>query len=162
MRIIAPSQSIPLDFSFRQGKNEDAKQIITLVYSVLNEYGLIPEPEGVDQDLAQVEDSYQNGYFGVVEKNNKIVATYGLVPLNETEVEIRKMYAHPSARGFGLGKWMVNHLIQMARENNYKTVELETASSLKEAISLYIKMGFKEKNFENKTPRCDKSFYLNI
>jgi len=162
MRIILPSESIPPEFSFREGKNQDSDQIIALVYSVLNEYGLIPEPDGVDKDLQAVEDSYKDGYFGVIENSSGIVATYGLFPLDDQAVEIRKMYARRKARGKGLGKWMVNHLVEIAKYNGYKVVELETASQLKEAISLYQKIGFIEKDFEHKTPRCDKSFNLNI
>jgi putative acetyltransferase len=162
MKIIPSSVLIPSEFSSRPGINGDSEQIIKLVYSVLREYGLIPEPDGVDSDLKAVEDSYKEGFFGVVVKNDTIVATYGLYPLSQTTVEIRKMYALPSARGKGLGKWMVNHLIEIASFNGYAEVELETASPLKEAIGLYQKSGFIEKNSENKTPRCDKSFYLNI
>ena len=162
MTIIPSNDPIPEGFSYRQGKKEDAGSIIELVHTVLIEYGLIPEPNGVDKDLADVETSYNNGYFGVIKENEKIVATYGLFHLDDHAVEIRKMYAAIGARGKGLGKWMVNHLIQIARHNGYKIIELETASALKEAIRLYEKMGFQEKDFENKTPRCDKSFYMNI
>jgi len=162
MRIIPPSIAIPKDFSFRVGTNEDSEQIINLVHSVLREYGLVPEPKGIDQDLLAVEDSYKEGFFGVVEYKNEIIATYALYPLNEKIAEIRKMYAHPSVRGKGLGKWMVNHLIEIGKYNGYAELELETASPLKEAIGLYLKLGFVENSFENKTPRCDKSFYLKI
>lgn len=162
MRIIPPSKTIPEDFSFRAGNNEDSEQIINLVYSVLTEYGLIPEPNGVDKDLNAVDDSYKDGYFGVIEDDYGIKATYGLYPIDENVVEIRKMYAHPTVRGRGLGKWMVNHLIDIARHNGYKEIELETASPLIEAIGLYLKLGFVEKAFEHKTPRCDKSFYLTL
>lgn len=162
MRIITPSEMIPKEFSYRAGRNDDSQQIISLVHSILREYGLTPEPNGVDSDLYVVEDSYNEGYFGVIEDAEGIVATYGLHPVNKQMVEIRKMYAHPKVRGKGLGKWMVKHLIEIATHNEYKVVELETASALKEAIGLYVKLGFIEKNFENKTPRCDKSFYINI
>ena len=162
MRIITSSEMIPNGFAYRAGRNSDSKQIIALVYSVLREYGLIPEPDGIDKDLDAVEDSYKDGYFGVIESTEGIVATYGLFPMDEKTVEIRKMYAHPSARGKGLGRWMVNHLLEIAKHNGYKEVELETASPLVEAIGLYQKLGFVEKNFENKTPRCDKTFHMNI
>lgn len=162
MRIILPSVSIPSGFSFREGNNQDAEQIIALVHSVLLEYGLVPEPDGIDKDLQAVEQSYENGYFGVIEDESGIVATYGLYPLDDDSVEIRKMYAHSKVRGKGLGKWMVNHLIDISKHNGYKEVELETASPLQEAIALYQKIGFIEKDFEHKTPRCDKSFYLKI
>ncbi|MDF1698181.1 MAG: GNAT family N-acetyltransferase [Saprospiraceae bacterium] len=162
MKFIAPSQTIPKGFTFRPGTNQDTENIISLVHNVLFEYGLIPEPNGVDLDLSNVEESYRDGYFGVIEDDEKIVATFGLFPLDNHTVEIRKMYAIPSVRGKGLGTWMVNHLIELAKNNGYKEIELETASSLIEAIQLYQKLGFQEKKFENKTPRCDKSFYLNI
>ena len=162
MKIIPPSESIPAEFSFREGKNQDSDQIVSLVHSVLIEFGLKPEPQGIDQDLIAVEESYRDGYFGVVETEGKIVATYGLFPINKEVVEIRKMYAHPNVRGKGLGIWMVKHLIDIAKYNGYREVELETASPLKAAIRLYQKLGFIEKDFEHKTPRCDKSFYLTI
>lgn len=162
MRIIDASEMIPPEFSFRKGKQEDADQIKALVHTVLREYGLVPEPQGVDKDLDNVEQSYSEGFFGVIEKEGKIVATYALHPLDEHAVEIRKMYAYPTVRGKGLGKWMVKHLLEIAKNDGYKIVELETASALAEAIHLYKKMGFKEKDFEHKTPRCDKSFYMNI
>ena len=47
---------------------------------------------------------------------------------------------------------------QFAAQRAARDRELETASALIEAIGLYQKMGFVEKDFENKTPRCDKSF----
>ena len=153
---------IPKDFSYRPATNADRDDIIALVHTTLQEYGLVPEPNGVDADLNLVESSYQNGYFGVVETEGRIVSTYALYPIAEDVVEIRKMYARPEIRGRGLGKWMVNHLLEIARHNGYATVELETASALIEAIGLYKKLGFVEKDFEHKTPRCDKSFYMNI
>ncbi|MEM9546763.1 MAG: GNAT family N-acetyltransferase [Bacteroidota bacterium] len=162
MIIIPSSQVIPKELTYRAGINSDREMVVDLVHTILKEYGLVPEPDGVDSDLNAVEDSYRDGYFGVVEYANKVVATYGLMPLNNKVVEIRKMYALPSVRGKGLGRWMVNHLLEIAKHNGYKQVELETASPLVEAIGLYQKMGFIEKDFENKTPRCNKSFYMNI
>lgn len=162
MKIIPSSISLSDGFLVRPGTKGDAAQIIQLVHTVLEEYGLVPEPNGIDSDLSNVEENYKNGYFGVILQHNEIVATYGLHPLNTRSIEIRKMYASPSVRGLGLGTWMLTHLIELAKHNGYSEVELETASSLVEAIELYKKFGFQEKLFENKTPRCDKSFYLNI
>jgi len=162
MRIISPPKQIPKDFTFRKGTKKDSSQIALLVHTVLREYGLTPEPHGVDHDLWNVEESYKDGYFGVILRDQKIVATYGLYPLSAEKVEVRKMYAYPNVRGYGLGQWMLLHLLAIAKHNDFKEVELETASALEEAIGLYKKFGFREKDFENKTPRCDKAFYLNI
>lgn len=160
MIINSPKVPIPDGFEYKRASNDDCEQIVKLVHATLNEYNLIPEPEAADKDLSDVERHYSNGYFGLVTKDKKIVATFGLSPLDNNTTEIRKMYAAPQIRGKGLGKWMVNYLIQISRENGYTEVELETATQLKEAIGLYQKLGFREKHFDNKTPRCDKSFIL--
>jgi len=85
-----------------------------------------------------------------------------LAGLDTTTAEIRKMYAHRSIRGMGIGKWMVSFLLDIARDSGYATVELETASSLQAAMHLYEHMGFVEEFSENKTPRCDKLYKIEL
>ena len=92
----------------------------------------------------------------------RYVGTFGLFQLSETTCEIRKMYLLPEARENGLGKWMVNTLLEKAKTLGYQKVELETASVLKEAIGLYRKIGFTEITASNASPRCDRAFELNI
>ncbi len=153
---------IHLDFTVRKATNDDCAEVQQLIFSVLIEYGLKPEPATTDKDLFDLESNYQDGFFGIIEDGSKIVATFALTPITKACAEIRKMYALPESRGRGLGKWMVGYLLQIAKENRYKKVELETASPLVEAIHLYQKMGFEEKTFENKTPRCDKAFFMKL
>jgi len=162
MTINPPLHKIPSEYSYRGATNQDCEVVKELIFSTLREYGLIPEPSATDKDLSDLESSYIDGYFGVIEHGSEIVATFALYPLSADCVEIRKMYALPKVRGKGLGRWMVNYLLQIAKENGYHEVELETASSLEEAIHLYNKIGFKEIKFENKTPRCDKAFHLKL
>ena len=72
------------------------------------------------------------------------------------------MYLLPKARGNGLGKWMVWFLIEKAKELGFRKIELDTASVLLEAIELYKKMGFKEVEASNDSPRCDRAFEMSI
>jgi len=162
MTINPPLSPIHLDFTSRKASNQDCKEVQELIFSVLLEHGLEPQPSTTDKDLFDLETTYRDGFFGIIEDGSKIVATFALYPLSNDCAEIRKMYAHPESRGKGLGKWMVGYLLQIAKENGYKEVELETASPLVEAIHLYQKIGFEEKIFENKTPRCDKAFSIKL
>lgn len=162
MTILPSKTKIPEGFLYRRATEDDTKAIVDLVSSVLLEYGLPVELKSTDSDLFDTKTHYKEGYFGVITKEDNIVATYGITPIDAHATEIRKMYALPNARGKGLGKWMVNHLIQLSKENNYKFVELETSSLLKEAVGLYEHMGFEEIKSENKTLRCDKSYKLKI
>ena len=57
--------------------------------------------------------------------------------------EVQRMYVAPAFRGKGLGRAMVERLIQEARTAGYKTLRLESMDFLHEAHSLYESMGFR-------------------
>lgn len=132
-----------------------------LVFDVLVEYGL--KPGAIDFCLDDVEKHYfeRGGYFVVIlDENAKIVATGGLYPLENGSLELRKMYLLAAHRGKGLGQWLLTNLLEKARELGFKRVELDTASVLKEAISLYKKNGFQLFESDHIVARCDQAYEL--
>jgi putative acetyltransferase len=148
----------------RSATNADGDQIQRLVFGILDEYKLSPDINGTDADIADIEANYlgRGGVFEVVEnENGTIVGTIGLYPLNETTIELRKMYLHPSIRGQGLGKKLLERIIKRARELGYLRVYLETASVLKPAVHLYESAGFRPVQ-ERHTPRCDQAYVLEL
>jgi len=154
---------LPEGFSFAQAKNENSPIAQKIIFSVLHEYGLGGIDHHTDSDLKDIEKTYTNGYFGLIKNDSgNPVGTFGLFPLNEKSAEIRKMYLLPEARGKGIGKWMVNFLIEKAKELNFQKLELETASVLLEAMELYKKFGFKEVKSSNASPRCDRAFKIDL
>ena len=137
-----------------------------MVFSVLREYRLRPDETGKDSDLDNIEKNYfsNNGFFGVAIniKTNDIVGTFGLFSINKDVCELRKMYLLKQLRGKGLGKFILNTAINIAKEHHYKKITLETISQLKEAISLYKQYGFKEIVPAEISERVDQGFELNI
>jgi putative acetyltransferase len=146
----------------REAKDSDSTAIKVVVFSVLQEYGLSPDSTSTDKDLDTIEASYflKGGYFGVVEENNSIIATFGLYRENATTCELRKMYCLPSSRGKGLGKNLLQFALEKAKELGFSRVVLETASPLKEAIGLYKKYGFVEFKPDHMSARCDQAYEL--
>jgi len=140
----------------------DELRIQEIVFEILPQYGLPVDPEGTDNDLFDIEKSYSGGLFGVVEFEGEVQGSFGLFKMSETVVELRKMYFDQSIRGKGIAKKLVPILFDLARQMGFQKMELETASSLVEAIGLYQSLGFKEVSGENQTPRCDKSFEINL
>ncbi len=135
--------------------------IKTLVLVVLKEYGL--KQGAVDDCLNDIDLHYfkKGGFFGVLLDNEQqVIATAGLYPIRQQEAEIRKMYLLPSYRGQGLGKYILRDLIQRAPKMGFFRLELETASVLKEAISLYKSFGFKPFDSQHLSDRCDQAFEL--
>lgn len=152
-------------YTFRPATNADASAIQALVFSVLQSYGLEPDPEGTDSDLNDLEKAYfhSGGYFGVVENPEaRIVGCFGLYPIDAQSAEVRKMYLLPEARGLGLGKASLLRLVESAQAKGFERLQLETNQVLKEAIALYLKCGFLPLEGHTHSGRCDQAYYLNL
>jgi putative acetyltransferase len=145
--------------------NNDCEKIANLVYDVLKEYNLKPDPDATDADLKDIEQSYfeRGGTFYVLEeRDGSIAGAYGLYPIDSQTCELRKMYLHNSHRGRGLGKFLMDSALSEARQLGFKRMILETASVLKEAISLYKSYGFAEYEPEHLSSRCDQAYLLEL
>jgi N-acetylglutamate synthase-like GNAT family acetyltransferase len=149
----------------RPATNADGEKIRHLIYSVLEEYDLVPEPAGTDADIENVEANYidRGGVFEVLEDaEGRLFGTVGLYPMDEKVVELRKMYFARELRGHGHGKKTLTRMIERARELGYKRIYLETASQLNEAIGLYKSYGFTPTCEGMHSERCDQAFFLDL
>jgi len=156
--------STPLE-SLRPASNKDAEAIRTLVFSVLHEYGLTPDPDGVDADLLDIESAYfkRGGSFQILTDSAGIIlGTVGLYPVDTNVCELRKMYLRPNVRGRGLGKRLLEHALVEARRLGFSRIELETSSVLKEAIGLYRRYGFQPDPAGRTCNRCNESYFLEL
>jgi len=148
----------------RSATNADRSQIEELVFGILRTFDLALDRDGTDKDLSDIEANYlsRGGIFEVIENSDgQIVGTIGLYPLDETTIELRKMYFDPSIRGRGLGKELLAKMIEKARNMGYMRVYLETASVLKQAVHLYESAGFQPVDVKH-TPRCDQAYVLEL
>jgi putative acetyltransferase len=149
----------------RRASNKDREEVTRLVYGVLKEYDLEPEPGATDADLEDIEQSYfaRGGTFLVLEdQDGSIIGAYGLYPLENQTCELRKMYLSSSHRGKGLGKLLLDDALSRARQLGFRKMVLETASVLKEAIALYKSYGFAEYEADHLSSRCDQAYLLEL
>ncbi len=91
-----------------------------------------------------------------------LLGSVGLFPVNKTTCELRKMYFVPSARGHGLGKYVLQYAIARARALGFKEIVLETSSKLIAANRLYTKFGFKPMNSDRLAARADQAYKLDL
>jgi N-acetylglutamate synthase-like GNAT family acetyltransferase len=148
----------------RSASNADCERVQNLVFGILCEYGLKPDLNGTDRDIADIEAHYltRGGIFELIENEaGELLGTVGLYPINDETIELRKMYFSPKIRGQGFGKKTLQRMIEKARELSYRKIYLETAVILKEAVHLYEKFGFQPTD-EKHTPRCDAAYFLKL
>ncbi|OKH76887.1 MAG: GNAT family N-acetyltransferase [Mycolicibacterium mageritense] len=58
--------------------------------------------------------------------------------------EIKRLYVAPSARGLGIGRALLDRLLDVARFERFDVVRLETASFMTAALRLYRSAGFRD------------------
>lgn len=149
----------------RRGRRSDAEALSLLVRDVLVEYGLPPDPKGTDADVLDVERNYHaiGGEFEVlIDGSSAVQGCYGLHPIGNGACELRKMYFRPHIRGHGWGRALLRRAIARARQLGFREMRLETASVLKEAISLYKAFGFRPDAEVPDVKRCDAVYRLRL
>jgi putative acetyltransferase len=149
----------------RPATNAEAPAVRELVFPVLREFGLTPDPEHTDADLADLDKSYlsRGGRFDLlIRADGQLLGTVGLYHINEQTVELRKMYLRREARGQGHGRQLLEHALHQARVMGFTRMTLETASVLKDAIAMYKRYGFRLYEAEHCAPRCDQTYVLDL
>lgn len=138
-----------MDVLLRKIEPKDSPEVATIIRTVMPEFGA--SGEGFAINDAEVNDMYgaysqpRTVYFVCVE-NGKILGGGGIAPLlggDPSVCELKKMYFLPSARGSGLGQRTLAKCIEAAKELGFKTCYLETFNTMKLAMKLYEKNGFK-------------------
>lgn len=150
------------EFLIRDWQQKDRALAAEVIRQVLEEYGLPWQPKLADRDVLEVETFYlaRGGEFWVVELKDKIVGTAAYYPVENNsslEVEIRKMYLLAEFRGRGLGRYLLEQLEKKIAKKGLTTIYIETASVLKEAVSLYEKNNYQPMT-EVVTARCDRAY----
>lgn len=96
-----------------------------------------------DPSQPMVESYINRGQCYVAESDGNVVAVYVLLPTRPETVELVNIAVSESLHGQGLGKRMVMHAIDTARQQGYRTIEIGTGNSGVVQLALYQKCGFR-------------------
>jgi len=130
------------DHSFRPAIGGDASKVSALVNAAYGHYveriGMLPGP--MTDDYAEVIRSSQ---VTVAESHGAIV---GVIVLNTTDegFVIENVAVHPSHRGKGLGKALLEFAEDEARRAGFDSIYLYTHEKMTENLALYSKIGYVE------------------
>ena len=128
---------------------EDNKQVASIIRKVMPEFGASGPGFAIhDKEVDDIFSYYHHtraAYF-VCDRKSTIVGGGGVAPLEGGDpriCELKKMYFLPSDRGKGLGQRVLDECLQAARKIGFEYCYLETFNTMKSAMKLYEKNGFK-------------------
>lgn len=90
------------------------------------------------------------GFIFFAKYNNEIVGVVSFIN-QKTFFELSKMAVSPKYQGLKIGQQLMNHCIQFAKNQQWKSITLYSHRTLESAIYLYKKVGFKEIPLEEKS-----------
>ena len=132
--------------------------------------------EGLDSGMATFETKVPNYTewdakylkFGriALQKNETIMGWASLAPVSSREVykgvaEV-SVYLTAKARGHGLGKILLNQLIEVSENNGIWTLQSSVFKANKVSIALHHSCGFRTVGFKEKVAQRDGVWYDNI
>ena len=133
-------------------KSEYAKDFEALNMAWIEKY-FVAETHDIEQ-LSKPEEYIidQGGEIVFAVYNRQVVGTCALIKTGEQEFELAKMGVLPTFQGMHIGHKLGAYAIEKAKEMGAKRIWLESNRKLKPALSLYLKLGFKEIPMDTHTP----------
>lgn len=92
------------------------------------------------------------GKIFFVRDNEKIVGTVALMKMEEGVFELTKMAVTPKYQGRKIGQKLMEHTIDYAKNQGWKSLIIYSDRKLENAIFIYQKYGFREIPFGENSP----------
>ena len=136
----------------REIRPEDNPQVDAIIKSCFVELDLpLTNTAYADAETPFMYESFQNNrevYYVVSdEASGEVLGGGGIKPLKDYPgniCELQKMYFSTKLRGKGFGKKLMERCLAFAEQAAFEKVYIETFPTLKAAIQLYRKFGFKD------------------
>jgi putative acetyltransferase len=137
-------KEIPSVHVLREATPADANAISSLLRVAFQEFESQYTPEAFIASVppdAHVLARLEEGPLWVAERQSSLIGTVAAACARDS-VLVRGMAVHPSARGLGLGRILLEQTENFARRHGRERLSLYTTAFLKGAIHLYQMAGF--------------------
>ncbi|MEZ4980200.1 MAG: GNAT family N-acetyltransferase [Saprospiraceae bacterium] len=136
------------ELTIRTIQKSENSSMARIIRTVMSEYHCVGEGYSIqDAEVDTISEAFsqKNSKYLVITDGEEIFGGGGIGPLQGAGpeyCELKKMYFSSQIRGRGMGKELVNQLLEFASQAGYQYCYLETVERLKTANQLYLKCGF--------------------
>jgi putative acetyltransferase len=141
--------NFPENYIFKLARDEESfRQAKSLFIEYSNSLDFDLHFQNFDTELNQINIQYNKpsgGLILIIERNTgEEVGCAGIRKSEEKIAELKRMFIKEPHRNKGLGKELMRRAIKLSRDLGYEKIRLDTLDSMKPAIKLYEKYGFKQ------------------
>jgi GNAT superfamily N-acetyltransferase len=133
------------EVSIRPYRPEDKAGVVAIIGSVYRDYNYTMDFEHFDEDLADVETTYEDagGAFWVADDGGAVAGCVGVLPHGEDACELKRLYVGKAHRRRGLATRLLAVARGWAISKGYRRMVLWSDVLLTAAHALYLKSGFR-------------------
>jgi len=124
----------------------DVPAVMLLIGRVFAEYGLLLMPAFEVPDLLRFNAHYTppRGAFWVVREDTRVVGSVGVERLDDCTAELHRLYLDSTLRGRGIGRALVETVLDWAREQGVRRLVLWSDTRFEQSHRLYRRLGFEQ------------------
>jgi putative acetyltransferase len=130
----------------RSAQPSDAKQAAEFVFDILRSYNIKPDPDWLDRDIVTFgsgDHSRVREFAADFQGQVVGVATLNLDSHPKNEGLCTALYVRENFRAQGIGRRLLERVVEEAANLGCTKIRLETRSIFREAVRLYENMGWK-------------------
>ena len=127
---------------------KDQQAVKSLVLAGMEEHWGVLDPSK-NPDLEDIAAAYREALFLVAWHAGQVVGCGALLPRGAQTAEVVRMSVAQGMRRLGVGRLILNRLVEEARKAGYSRVTLETTESWQEVVDFYLRCGFRITHYQD-------------
>ena len=117
----------------------------TMLLEYWDSFGFTPCFQNFGDEVASLPGAYAppGGRLALATVNGEPAGCIALRRVDEIRAEAKRLYVRPAFRGTGLGRALLEWVMNEARAAGYREIVGDTMPVMRDALALYDRMGFK-------------------